>query len=143
MAKPTFTQSAAGSFTISNYNSLYTYTATVTAGTVTISGSSVTLSNANSVATVNVSYARAVPATPGTVERKAYTYTTPEYDQSYNPNGDLNTNVNPNSWTCPPGWTAGGGAWGVGICRIYPGTTYKDSTPSGYTDSNGEWWKAG
>ena len=64
------------------------------------------------------------------------------------------------TWSCPSGYDAGGGQWGVGICKgtvqatvkDYPptgwydtGSSYahdidvKDSLPSGYTDDGTQW----
>lgn len=71
-----------------------------------------------------------------------------EYDQWYNPCGDCNTSVNPNTWTCGcVGGDAGGGQWGVCICRRYPGSyiNYGGSgyswSGSDYTNGSGEWYK--
>lgn len=146
-AKPTLSYAGSGTtdngkFTITNYDANLTYT--ITNGTR--SGSTVTVTNQNTTATVTARLPKSVSnSSPAYPERKGAVQA--EYDQSYNPNGDLNTSVNPNTWTCPSGWSAGGGAWGVGICRKYPGS-YTDFGGSGYTwsgsdytNGSGEWWK--
>jgi len=88
-----------------------------------------------------------------TAYRHVADQTSVAFTQCYNPCGNCNTGVNPNTWSCGCGSgcnDSGGGAWGACICRG-PGYSYWNTyAGSGYTwsggnyaadGSNGEWWK--
>lgn len=141
-AKPTLSHSAYGQFTIDNYNSMYQYSLSVTAGTASRSGAVITLSAVDAVLTVTPSFGPA--GTSATAERKAYTYHT-ENQQTCTPNcqpGGGPTGAN-SCWcgSSSDGYqTCCGGCYGS-TCSGNPNAVVKDSLPSGYTDSNSEWWK--
>jgi hypothetical protein len=160
--KPTLSHTNTGQFTIGNYNASYLYSASVTAGTATVAGSVLTMSNANSVATLYATYGKAT-STSILAERKSITYNQP-VNNPY-PCGTHQCN-------CTTGW----GSCGCGTCGGYPApnaqswgqcgcpgdmcwynstttcstcTSYCDSwsntgedpVPSGYAKTYGEWRK--
>ena len=110
------------------------------------------LSSATSRWSVKARYAAGAPESAvDYMERKSPDQTSVPYTQCYNPCGDCNTSVNPNTWSCGCGSgcnDSGGGAWGVCICRG-PGYSYWNNysgsgygwSGSDYTNGAGEWWK--
>lgn len=140
--KPTVTHhTAKGQFVISNYDSSLTYNISVTAGTVTRSGNIITLSNANAIATISsVSPKGASSSGNATAEVKAYTYYTVHYNRAQcgpGPNCSAAA-CGESGWgehwdTSPEGWSINP--------HCSKNESFKNSTPSGYTDSYGEWWK--
>ena len=77
--QPTFSWYSTGVFSINNYSSLQTYTATLVSGSGTASLNTTTgrytLSDANARFSVTASWAAGTPASiAGYIERKAYTY---------------------------------------------------------------------
>lgn len=132
-AAPILAHSGAGKFTIQNYDPSLTYTtARVTGtGTVTQSGSVLTLSDATARFSVTSGYAAGAPqSTPGFVERRPYTY-----HQEYVHNGWRYWWPPPTSNDC--GTWSNGDPW----CRepTFGWENVKDATPAGFTDSYGEW----
>lgn len=137
-----------GKFTITNYDSSYTYTCS--GGT--ISGNQVTVTATTGSATVTATTPKGLSASaPVTPSRHAWDQTYVAYTQCYNPCGNCRTDVNPHTWGCGCGSgcnDSGGGAWGDCICRG-PGYYYANNYgPSGYTwsgsdynNGSGEWWK--
>lgn len=131
--KPTITYNTAGVFNITNADSVANYSSvsTVTTGSLTFGSgnSTVSLSNANSVATVQNRSVKGVTSSPSTLaERKSFTYTyvvTPP----------------PATGTCynysPPGGTRYGGSWMAFYGSPY---TYLNPAP-GYTQAPSEWYK--
>lgn len=71
-AKPTFSHTADGQFTIDNYNAQYQYSVSVSAGTFTRSGAVITLSATDAILYVTPTYV--LTGLTGQAERKAYTY---------------------------------------------------------------------
>lgn len=144
-AKPTLTHSAYGQFTISDFNPLYTYGLTVTAGTATRSNAVITLSAVDATLTVTPSFGPT--GTSVTAQRKAYTYHT-ENQQTCSPNcraisGNCYSDPNPcqGDGSCAADGTICCGGSAGSTCTGNPNAIVKDSTPSGFTDSNSEWWK--
>jgi len=158
-AKPTLQYTGSGTtnmgrFRITNYQPSALYTPShISGGTgITIADDIITLTNANSIYTVVASWGAGAPeSNPASMERKAPYLTDVPYTQCYNPCGDCNTSVNPNTWSCGCGSgcnDSGGGQWGACICRG-PGYSYwTDLRPQGYswggadyTNGQGEWYK--
>lgn len=131
--KPTVTYNSTGIFNITNNDSTANYSSysSVTAGSLTFSptNNTVTLSNANSIATVGNRSVKGVTTSPTTLaERKSFTYTyvvTPP----------------PATGTCynysPPGGTRYGTTWMAFYGSPY---TYLNPAP-GYTQAPSEWYK--
>ena len=128
---PILSHTGYGVWTITNYDTGATYTATATAGSVTVSGNTVTADTANTTVTVTSTIA-GTPRT-ATAERKAYTYS----DTFVGGSG---------YYHAPPAHGSGSDYF----CAIYDGQTdayhttgytvsTKDPTPAGYTDHAGEW----
>ena len=151
--KPTLTYLGSGTtnlgkFRIANYDASLTYV--VTGGTR--SGDEVTVTASTGSATITAQAPKGlVASSPAVAERKAPDQTSVPYTQCYNPCGDCNTSVNPNTWSCGCGSgcnDSGGGAWGVCICRG-PGYSYWNNysgsgygwSGSDYTNGQGEWWR--
>lgn len=139
-SKPTLTHAAStGQFTITNYDAALTYVLSATAGTPTRSGPTLSLSNANSIGTVKARGPKGLTdSAGGTAERKAYTYySVHENVGECGPGPDC---------SCHPGY---GPHWDTDpqLGSVNPhcsrDVSYKNSTPSGYTDSYSEWWKVG
>lgn len=148
--KPTLTYAGSGTsnngkFTIDNYDATYIYTVT---GSGSVSGNTLTITNANASVTLTAKSPKGLTTSSGVVaERKAAVLINVPYTQYNNPCGDCRTDVNPNTWTCGcVGADAGGGQWGVCICRG-PGYSYYENQPgynwsgNDYTNGQGEWWK--
>lgn len=166
-AKPTFAHTAAGKFTIQNYDSNVVYTTTLVSGggTASRSGAVITLSDVNARFSVSAGYAANAPQSAlGFVERKAYTYHSENQPYAC---GSHQCNCRSEWANC--GCECGGGGCGCygnssqswGQCGC-PGTMcwynqrtvcdtctsycdnwvqVKDGTPSGYADAFGEWSK--
>jgi len=134
-----------GQWSITNYDPTLIYTTTGPGG---INGSGlVSVTDANGKIKVGCKRSEGAPEEFIWFERRAYTYTRKctDFTQCYNPCGNCRTDVNPHSWSCgcgSPCGDSGGGAWGDCICRG-PGTCSdeKNPTPSGFSDSQGEWWR--
>ena len=162
---PTFSKPATGQFQISNYSPLNTYTLTLVSGSGTASLNTstgvVTLSGADSRYSVRAKGPKQMLSALGYVERKSYTYS--PVNQPY-ACGSYSCNCSTSWGACGCGSCAGypspnGQSWGQcgcpgDMCWYNPQTscqtctTYcdnwvnvKNATPSGYTDSQGEWWK--
>ena len=135
--KPVLSHTALGQFTISpeSYRENLTYSLSSTSGSVSRNGSIITVSDPNAIVTIIASSSKGGSAAPSTVERKAYTYTTPYFVQT----GPFYTYNGP----CLPGSTCYGTCGeGQNNCGVTPGYTTccaKDATPSGYNDLYGEW----
>ena len=131
--KPTVTYNSTGVFNITNADSVANYSSvsTVNSGSLTFGSgnSTVSLSSANSIATVQNRSVKGVTNSPSTLaERKSFTYTyvvTPP----------------PATGTCynysPPGGTRYGGSWMAFYGSPY---TYLNPAP-GYTSAPSEWYK--
>lgn len=135
-----------GQFTINNYDPTFIYTIT---GNGSRSGNTVSVTVLSGSCVITAKAPKGVsPSTSTTLFRQNRTYTTINvpFTQYYNPCGDCRTDVNPNSWSCGcVGADAGGGQWGVCICRG-PGYSYQQEdsySGSGYTfsGSGNEWYK--
>lgn len=75
-----------------------------------------------------------------------YTYSTQTLPYTYHPEQQLNTITVPAThngtiwtWSCPSGYSDGGGQWGVGVCNGTVTVQVKDPTPTGYTDTGTAW----
>lgn len=141
--KPTLTHhTTIGQFRITNYDATLTYNLSATAGTATRSSDIITLSAVDSVCTVTARLPKSVSnSTAATAERKEYDATQGAQDVGYLhglPAHGVNIpNVIGARWLhCVD---AGGGTGSE--CAHNEGNMVKASTPSGYTDSFGEWWK--
>lgn len=128
-AKPVLTYNSKGKFNIVGYESSYTYTLSVTAGTATRSGSVVTLSNADSTCTVIAVSPRGLSSTSSTFQRKSPTYT--YYNCVYKDPGSM---CNPGQWRGDYGWT-------VACCDV--SSNYPSSPPSGFSVGTDEFYKIG
>ncbi len=153
-----------GQFIITNYNSSLVYTATLVtgSGTATLNtGTGVfTLSSANARFSVTAGYASTAPQSSADfMERKSYIYTndpicSDNCASAYNypdPNNNCYQQGHPNCCN------SSNSCWGSGVdgncaadgticCGGSRGQTcnnnyVKNATPSGYTDSYGEWWR--
>lgn len=160
-AKPTLTYRGSylsnnGKFQITNFDSALLYT--TSGGTVSFdTGLSCwifTVTATTGGATLYATTQKSPIASPTvTAFRHVADQTAVAFTQCYNPCGNCNTSINPNTWSCGCGSgcnDSGGGQWGACICRG-PGYSYwNDYSGSGYTwsgaayasdGSNGEWWK--
>lgn len=144
--KPTLTHhTTIGQFRITNYDqydSTVVFNLSVTAGTATRSTDIITLSAVDSICTVTARLPKSVSnSAAATAERKEYDATQGTADVSYihaPPEHGVNIpNVIGARWLyClqfPPPLEL--------ECGHQEGTMVKAATPSGYTDSYGEWWK--
>lgn len=131
--KPTITYNTTGIFNITNADSTASYSSvsTVTAGSLTFgpANATVTLSNANSIATVQNISAKGVTNSPSALaERKSFTYTyvvTPP----------------PATGTCYNYSSPGGTRYGTTWMAFY-GSPYTYLNPApGYTQAPSEWYK--
>jgi hypothetical protein len=75
-----------------------------------------------------------------------YTYSTQTLPYTYHSEQQLSTISVPAThngtiwtWSCPSGYSDGGGQWGVGVCKGTVTVQVKDATPSGYTDNGTAW----
>lgn len=141
----------AGKFQITNYSASHVYTV---GGSGSLSGDILTVTAGTGSATLIASSPNGFGSSPTrTAFRQAAAQTSVPYTQCYNPCGNCNTSVNPNTWSCGCGSgcnDSGGGQWGVCICRG-PGYSYwNDYSGSGFSwsganyasdGSNGEWWR--
>jgi len=139
---PTLSHTGYGEFTITNYNGAYTYNLTLISGTAGISrvGAVITVTNVNARYSITASNSPGAAESPiAYFERKAYTY--------HSGGQTCNDNCQPGGGPggegdCWCGYRAGdlccGGCYGQ---TCYDNPPVKDSTPSGYTDSLGEWWR--
>lgn len=145
-----------GKFRITNYDDTNVYT--VTGGTVQYDSGlgfyTFYVTAGTGSGTIKARAAKGVTdTTTVTAYRHVADQTTVAFTQCYNPCGNCNTSVNPNTWSCGCGSgcnDAGGGQWGACVCRG-PGYSYWNNYgPSGYTwsggnyssdGSNGEWWR--
>lgn len=146
-SKPTLNHhTTTGQFVITDYNSSYTYSASVTAGTITwVSASVISLSNANSIATITARLPKSISnSSPATAERKAYTYSmsiTNSYQHDWI-NGTPGACEGYSNWGTGPAGASGYACLDTGYnCQHSDAINVKNSTPSGYTDSYNEWWK--
>lgn len=127
--KPTATHTGTGQFTLgAEYSGDNVYTVTASAGTATRSGNVVSLSNANSVATITAKSAKGVTGSSSlSVERRAITFTTVVLDSYETFTG------------CPPNYNFSDfGAQGT-FCILYGSN--EDSPPAGFTKAHSEWAK--
>lgn len=131
--KPTITYNSTGVFNITNNDATANYSgvSSVTAGGLTFSptNSTVSLSNANSVATIQNRSIKGVTNSPSTLaERKSFTYTyvvTPP----------------PATGTCYNYSAPGGTRYGTSWMAFY-GSPYTYLNPApGYTKAPSEWYK--
>lgn len=131
--KPTITYNSTGVFNITNADSTANYSSysSVTAGSLTFGSGNgtVTLSNANSVATVQNRSVKGLTNSPSTLaERKSFTYTyvvTPP----------------PATGTCYNYSSPGGTRYGTTWMAFY-GSPYTYLNPApGYTQAPSEWYK--
>ena len=141
--KPTLTHhTTIGQFRITNYDATLTYNLSATAGTATRSSDIITLSAVDTVCTVTARLPKSVSnSTAATAERKEYDATQGTADVSFlhgNPADGINVpNVIGARWlVCVD---VGGGTGSENGHQ--EGPMVKAGTPSGYTDSYGEWWK--
>lgn len=131
--KPTITYNSTGVFNITNADSVANYSSvsTVTAGALTFGSgnATVTLSNANSIATVQNRSVKGVTNSPSALaERKSFTYT---YVVTPPPATGACFNYQ------PAGGTRYGGTWMAFYGSPY---TYLNPAP-GYTQAPSEWYK--
>ena len=159
--KPTLTYRGSystnkGKFEITNFDSSLTYL--VSGGTVQydsgLSCWTVYVTATTGSASLYSTSPKALSAgATVTAYRHVADQTSVPYIQCYNPCGNCNTPVNPNTWSCGCGSgcnDSGGGQWGPCICRG-PGYSYWNNyAGSGYSwsggnyasdGSNGEWYK--
>jgi hypothetical protein len=149
--KPTLTYAGSGTsnngkFTISNYNATFIYT--IASGSGSVSGNTLTVTNATSSVTLTARAPKGTVASPGVIaERKAAVLISVPFTQYFNPCGDCTNAPGFWTWTCGcVGADAGGGQWGECICRG-PGFSYWENQPgynwsgNDYTNGQGEWWK--
>lgn len=141
--KPTLTHhTTIGQFRITNYDATLTYNLSATAGSATRSSDIITLSAVDTVCTVTARLPKSVSnSTAATAERKEYDATQGGADVSFlhgNPADGINVpNVIGARWlVCVD---VGGGTGSENGHQ--EGPMVKAGTPSGYTDSFGEWWK--
>lgn len=153
--KPTLAQSAYGKVKITNYSPLANYTISVSAGSYTRSGDEITLSATNAICTVSASSPKGGASNDATFERRAYTY---YYGSSQSCGDNCGSAYDCAGQGNPPGCRA---CWGFSndgyqaadgticcggsrgqTCTTVTTGPYKNATPSGFTDSNSEWWKA-
>lgn len=160
-ATPTLSYSGSGTsnngkFRITNYDVSAIYTAS--GGTVGYDAGLgyyvLTVTASTGSATLTAQTPKGLQASSSvTASRHAADKTTVAFTQCYNPCGNCNTSVNPNTWSCGCGSgcnDAGGGQWGACVCRgpgyeywnNYAGSGYTWSG-SDYTNGSGEWWKIG
>ena len=150
---------SAGQFVITNYDSNLSYTPILItgSGTATLNtGTGVyTLSNANARFSVSAGYSSGSPKSAvDYMERKSYTYSpvttcvdncaSAYYWPAGNCPGPNCCNAFNNCWGgSVDGYCAADGTICCGGSRGQTCTTtnVKDGTPSGYTDSYGEWWR--
>lgn len=128
--KPTATHTGTGQFTLgAEYSGDNVYTVTASAGTATRSGNVVSLSNANSVATITAKSAKGVTGSSSlSVERRAITFTSFVAD-SY----ETFTN------SCPSGYNFEDYGVQGKFCVLYGSN--EDSPPAGFTKAHSEWAK--
>lgn len=149
----------AGQFIITNYVSSLAYTATLITGggaaTLNTVTGVYTLSNVNARFSITAGYSPTAPqSTSAFMERKSYTYTpvttcvdncaSAYFWPAGNCPGPNCCNAFNNCWGGGvDGYCAADGTICCGGSRGSTCTTtnVKDPTPSGYTDSYGEWWR--
>lgn len=140
---PTVTHhTATGQFIITNYDSLLGYNISVNSGTYSLSNNIITLSNADSTATIFAVSPKGIQSITNAVAiRKSYTYYSVHVNRTEcGPGPNCSSSAcGESGWgehwdTSPEGWS------------INPHCSktlwYKNSTPNGYSDSYGEWWYA-
>lgn len=131
--KPTITYNSAGVFNITNADSTANYSSysSVTAGSLSFGSGNgtVTLSNANSVATVQNRSVKGLTNSPSTLaERKSFSYTYVSAPP-------------PATGTCYNYAPAGGTRYGTTWMAFY-GSPYSYLNPApGYTQAPSEWYK--
>jgi hypothetical protein len=152
--KPILQYVGPGSFQILGYDPNLDYQATLITGSGSANLNTSTgvyaLTEPNARFSVSAAYAPGAPRSAlSFMERKAAVLVVVEFTQFFNPCGDCRTDVDPNSWTCGcVGADAGGGQWGVCICRGPGFSFYEDFSGQGYiwsgadyTNGQGEWYK--
>lgn len=147
-AKPTLNHhTTAGQFIITNYSPSLIYTATLVSGsgsaTLNTSTGVYTLSSQNARFSVTAKYAAGTSeSTAGYMERAQYTTTATNVDVSYIHGLPQHGVINYGGYSIPGSrWTYCLEASYGGECPHQEGTNVKNATPSGYTDSYGEWWR--
>jgi hypothetical protein len=136
-ATPTLSHTAAGQFTITNYDSSLVYTLALVSGsgTATRVGAVVTLSATTARFSITAAYASGAPVSGfGYMQRTPYTYTQVASLGGEGVGFYYTTAGDPCS---PPTWMPEELEPGNWLCRRYD--PVKDATPSGYTDAYGEW----
>lgn len=132
-----------GQFVISNYNAQYQYQIS----TGTRSGNTISLDTSQIVSTnVTAASPKGGPPYSGSsfIERRPYTYS---WGKTGEEPGSGECSYLPNCadcGNCPQCANCGAGSGGLCIYCPGPVPTYgwiKDSTPPGFTDSFGEWWR--
>lgn len=146
------THTGLGEFTITNKSSLYVYTATAAAGTASIDGSIVRISDPNTTATITQTYTPTKYVAILTVTRKAYTYhqgpascrTVQFYCDGSCPGtpGDGCGCVSDRCLcACSYNSPSCDGQIGIQWCVCEGCPSIRDETPAGFNDDIGEWWR--
>jgi hypothetical protein len=156
--------SQASQFVINNYDASLIYNLSVTAGTATRSGNTITLSSGDAICTVSCYSQKGITASTGTYERKSYTYSCRPVSQTCCDSccgwvGSCSCGPAP----CGPGGSPNGQCGcGGGVPCMY-GTVPQyvcnscnchdcsytvcdvliDQTGNGYTNRGTEWYKVG
>ena len=140
---PTLSHTASGQFTITNYNPTYIYTFTNVSGGGSVTNTAGVLTGMPAISrwSIKATSPKSSVSVLAYMERKQYTTTPTNVDVSYihtpPSHGIVNygTNAVPGSrWMyCSDGQT--------NESQHQEGTQVKNSTPSGYTDQYGEWFK--
>jgi hypothetical protein len=139
-AKPTLSWYAYGQFSIDNYDPNVEYTHT---GATRASGILTITAGTDSTITVTAKTPKGITSSAASTAQRAHTYNDTgqyEYDQESVSATFGSPTPGVWNWTCSSGFGSGGGAWGVGICRKYPGSTWSTNhVYPGMVDHGSEW----